>query len=114
MIAGRNRAGGWGVIAALALTGTGAFSTQARPTTPPKPAAPTAATAAVAHSDSPEARARLYEIKVGIALLADPATFACSLKLRTLRSTMLEVSGIVPSTEVRTKALELARAHSDL
>jgi hypothetical protein len=111
MIAGCNRAG-WRVIAALALTGTA--GAQARPAAPPAPATPALAAPAVAQADSPEARARLSEIKVGIAWLADPATFACSLKLRTLRSTMLEVSGIVPSPEIRTKALELARACSDL
>jgi osmotically-inducible protein OsmY len=60
-----------------------------------------------------EGAARLDEIKVELALLADPATFGCELAAH-LTGDGLELRGYVPNEAVREQALKLAREQSAL
>lgn len=112
MIARRNRACWWSLALGLAVTGADAIHAVAAPL--PLRACPAAAPVPNSPATAAETIARLSEIKVQLAWLANPETFACPLKVRSLRDTMLEVSGTVPSAEIRSKALAIAGGSSQI
>jgi hypothetical protein len=113
MIAGRNRAGWWGVAAALALAGTGAAQMFSWPP-PAKPTKPARARDAADTAQSAATRARLSEIKIALAWLSDPATFACPLEVHSQRHCMIVIAGTVPSPQLHAQALEMARLNCKL
>lgn len=112
MIAGRNRAGWFGVAAALAFVAQSPAQMQHLTQ---KPAAKTSARATAADTARPfDAIARLSEIKVAIAWMADPATFTTPLKAHAIRGGMLEISGTVANAQERARVLEIAQRNSEL
>lgn len=60
-----------------------------------------------------DSHTKLEEMKVELALLADPATFACNLSAKLEGNAML-VRGFVPNDAVREHAMEIARAGTHL
>src|SRR4051794_26754785 len=116
MIAGRNKAGWWGIAGTLAMGGMTALPLMTAHAGEPLPArrGTPAQLPLEGPGKSAEARAKLSEIKVALAWLADRTTFACSLHVRQVRSTMLELTGTVPSKEAHAIALACANANSDL
>lgn len=105
--------------AAWALTAAGSFSLalSALAQQPP-PLSPRAAVQQTVQRDAPKtpaalASARLPEINVELAWLADPQTFRCQLAARKVGD-QLEVGGFVPHAALKARALEIAGQHGNL
>jgi hypothetical protein len=108
------RRAGWGLLAAGSLAAAGQAVAQDPQAPAACPSRPSLALGATQERTGPVGEdARAEEVNVELAWLSDPATFSCALAAQVQGSVLL-VHGYVPGEAVRRRAVELARAHTNL